>query len=170
MKTIVAISAGIMLFLAGFASKASALSLIEASGNVIGTFKDPIKFTAGSSAIVGYARTFQKSSTDNRFVGLLPIAEWGVLNVNLVGASPDFSDLTGQQGLLGIAGGVRVNRVLAAAFPATAPLFIGEIPFKILGQTIYYETELGGLAGFDFTRSETVTGYYVGPQISLKLN
>src|SRR3990167_2285697 len=148
-----------VLCLAGWlamSSKASALSLIEASGNVIGTFKNPVKITAGKSVAIGYARTFQKSSTDNRLIGLLPLAEWGVLNVNLAAATPDFNDITGNQELLGVAGGVQANRVLSAAFPSTAGLFVGDIPGT--NGKFTYEMEFGAIAGFDFTRSEPVTG------------
>lgn len=144
-------------------ARAESISLISRSGNVIGSFSQPVKFVLGKSVAVGYARTFQKSSTDNRLIGLLPVAEWGILNVNLVGATADFNDITGQRELLGIGGGVQANKVLALAFPETESLFVGDVPWT--NGKLQYEMEFGALAGFDFTRSEPVTGFYVTPEI-----
>lgn len=142
----------------------SGLSFFSRLTAPLATFREPIKPILGASAAAGYARTFQKSGTKNRVVGVLPLISWGVLRVDFLTATGDLNSLKDDRGMAGGGGSVQGNRVLTSMFPELAPYFVGNLP--LTNGRVQWEMNFGAGAGYDWTAGEPVTLLYFAPAIT----
>lgn len=139
--------------------------LVDRVGNVFESFKEAPKIAIGDLPAVCYARTFQKSGSNNRAVGVFPLIDYGVLTASIIGGTGDLSSASAysEKGLLGAGAHVRADRVLTRAFPEIAPFFAGSIPWT--SNKITWEAQLGAGAAWDMAVGEAVQLLYAGPQI-----
>lgn len=138
------------------------LSIFSRLAAPLATFKEPIRPVLGASAAAGYARTFQKSGTKNRVVGVLPLLEWGILEVDFLTATGDVNALTDDRGMVGGGGSVQGSKVLTSIFPELSPYFAGNIPGT--NGRVQWEMNFGAGAGYDWTASEPVALLYFAPK------
>lgn len=142
----------------------SEFSIVSRLAAPLQTFKEPIRPLVGSSVAAGYARTFQKSGSRNRAIGVLPIADWGVLELDFLTATGDFSNMKDDRGMIGGGGSVQANKVLASMFPEIAHIFVGDIPGT--SRKLQYEMNFGAGFGWDFSYEEAVSLLYFAPKVN----
>ena len=147
--------------------EACAASIFERLAAPLETLKQPPTLSQNMTPIISYGRTFQKSGSKNRLVGISPILEYGILDGVIAGGTPGLgegTDLLDQKGIFGAGGGVAVNRVLMAMFPETGSFFQGPIPYT--GGRVAWEMKFGAALVWDFANDEVGQLLYAGPQIS----